>query len=125
VKKTPLKRRKGLTRTPLPSVSNALKRAGGTLKGHGAILCAKTKNNTSLANYSVKQTKKNRELISVKKELAKKSDGLCGNCGKSPDWRGLSTHHLKFLSRGGSNQIDNLILICGKCHNHFHNIWER
>jgi 5-methylcytosine-specific restriction endonuclease McrA len=45
-------------------------------------------------------------------------------CGKRPDWRGLSLHHKKKRSQGGKTSVDNCILICGSCHSMEHGIRE-
>jgi len=33
---------------------------------------------------------------------------------------GLSIHHIKYKSRGGKNNLDNLILVCMQCHYDIH-----
>lgn len=41
---------------------------------------------------------------------------LCENCGNPA----VDIHHIKFKSRGGKDEIANLMAICRKCHNKAH-----
>lgn len=41
-------------------------------------------------------------------------------CSKCGNWRNLHLHHIKPLSKGGSNKITNLILLCENCHSKEH-----
>ena len=47
-----------------------------------------------------------------------RSHGLCEICGKKPDWRGLSGHHVIFRSRGRVDSAGNTLIACGICHDH-------
>lgn len=50
-------------------------------------------------------------------------DGVCSNCGKSGSYRNkLHVHHVKQLGRGGTNRLDNLVLLCEKCHKEEHGV---
>ena len=49
---------------------------------------------------------------------------FCMTCGERPDWRGISLHHQKFLSRMGETQVDNVKLLCYNCHSIAHGIRE-
>lgn len=71
---------------------------------------------------SKKQTAKNNELNKARKSLKAMAGELCMNCHHPPDFRGLTVHHLKLRSKGGTNALSNLILICGDCHDKFHRI---
>lgn len=77
----------------------------------------------------VKVSKNKRKQKTGEKELRQKlmvrCKGLCENCHKPPDWRGLSKHEIKFRSRGG-NCLDpeNCIMLCGRCHHEKHHIHE-
>jgi hypothetical protein len=44
-------------------------------------------------------------------------DGVCVRCGSTS---GLDTHHTKPLSKGGTNQLANLELLCRECHSAAH-----
>lgn len=50
-------------------------------------------------------------------ETVKSRDHNCVKCGAT---YGLHVHHMKRLSDGGSNKIENLQLLCYKCHNKEH-----
>ena len=48
----------------------------------------------------------------------------CPICGRAPDWRGLSIHHITHRSQGGDESEDNLTWACGRCHDQMHGIKE-
>ena len=50
-------------------------------------------------------------------QVAERDGDNCNNCGKS--WR-LHLHHSKPLSKGGTNKISNLKLLCATCHSKKH-----
>lgn len=52
-----------------------------------------------------------------KDEIIDRDGKLCSKCGR---YRYLHLHHINPLSRGGTNQISNLILLCEKCHSKRH-----
>ncbi len=56
--------------------------------------------------------------------LLKRCKGRCEKCKELPDWRGLSPHEEIFRSHGGKLTLWNSIMLCGKCHAHFHGIKE-
>lgn len=71
---------------------------------------------------------KRRQQILQEKALAYqlfgKQHGLCGECGKSLDWR-AAKHEIVFRSRGGSPiDEENCVLLCGVCHSKAHGIEE-
>ena len=51
-------------------------------------------------------------------EVAKRDGEQCSK--KCSSWRQLHLHHIKPLSKGGSNKISNLKLLCEKCHSMKH-----
>jgi 5-methylcytosine-specific restriction endonuclease McrA len=75
-----------------------------------------------IKQMSEKQKVKNKTLSEQRKILLSKSDGTCSVCGNLPDFRGLQVHHKIFRSKGGKNNINNLELICGDCHDKKHGI---
>lgn len=75
---------------------------------------------TCIRPISDKQKERNRQLAQIKPP----KDGRCQECGKLPDWRGLSKHHIEFRSHCGSDAIENLIWLCGKCSSKAHGIKE-
>jgi 5-methylcytosine-specific restriction endonuclease McrA len=47
--------------------------------------------------------------------VAKARDGhACQHCGGSRG--GLSVHHIVSLARGGTNELENLVTLCARCH---------
>jgi 5-methylcytosine-specific restriction endonuclease McrA len=75
---------------------------------------------TPLRKVSKKQAKRNRELA----KIPPPEDGKCQQCHELPDFRGLAKHHIILRSRGGSDSRDNLVFLCGRCHNLAHHIFE-
>lgn len=51
--------------------------------------------------------------------ILENADHECESCGE--DGKPLHVHHIKELSAGGSNRLDNLICLCEDCHNEVHN----
>ena len=45
-------------------------------------------------------------------------DGGCANCAAPAD--GTEPHHIEWFSRGGPTDIDNLALLCERCHHLIH-----
>ena len=45
-------------------------------------------------------------------------DGGCANCAAPAE--GGEPHHIEWFSRGGSTDIDNLVLLCERCHHLIH-----
>lgn len=58
-------------------------------------------------------------------KLQPPSDGLCQICHQPPDFRGLSRHHIKKRSQGGNESKENIMWLCGKCHDKEHHIVDR
>lgn len=52
-----------------------------------------------------------------RKQVAERDGDQCSKCGNR---RHLHLHHLKPLSKGGSNRISNLKLLCENCHSKGH-----
>ena len=50
--------------------------------------------------------------------LKERADGRCEYCGGIP---GVDSHHIKSRARGGTHDIENLILLCRACHRRVHN----
>lgn len=48
--------------------------------------------------------------------VLKFSKGRCFECGKKFDYSGLDVHHIKERSKGGSNKLTNLTILCAGCH---------
>ncbi len=61
--------------------------------------------------------------VSREAEVKKRSGGMCEGCGKKP---ATNIHHRKYLSRGGTHDLENLLHLCGAgntsgCHGKAHN----
>ena len=50
-------------------------------------------------------------------QVVERDGEQCSKCG---NWGRLHLHHIKPLSKGGSNKITNLILLCESCHSKEH-----
>ena len=74
---------------------------------------------TPLKKISSKQKERNRQLAQIKPPI----DGRCQECG-NVDWRSLAKHHRIRRSQGGSDDVGNLVWLCGKCHSKEHGIKE-
>lgn len=79
---------------------------------------------SSLRRVSKKQAIELRRRDSLRQVLLVRSGGRCEICHKPADWRGLSLHHVKYLSHGGKTEESNCVLACGSCHSERHNIRE-
>ena len=55
----------------------------------------------------------------VKQYVLTRDKRACQHCGKNNTK--LEVHHIKFRSQGGTDNTDNLITLCIKCHNNLHN----
>jgi 5-methylcytosine-specific restriction endonuclease McrA len=61
----------------------------------------------------------------VRRLLYIKQKGKCALCGGDVDWRGYQKHERKKRSQGGDpTDINNCVLICGRCHSLEHGIKE-
>lgn len=79
-----------------------------------------------IRKISKKKSTQKREEQKLTQKLLEESNGCCMNCGQFPDFRGLSKHEIKFRSQGGDpTDINNVILVCGRCHSKFHGVSER
>ena len=57
-----------------------------------------------------------------------RSGNLCEDCRGPGDFRGLALHHKIHKGMGGRKGLDtveNLVLLCGRCHNAQHGIPEQ
>ena len=75
-------------------------------------------NRIPLRKVSKKQAKRNRELAKIPAPV------LCDKCGLKPDFRGLQRHHSKFKSLGGTDERENIIWVCSRCHSELHHLKE-
>lgn len=83
------------------------------------------KRSKPIRKVSSKQAAKQRAWNKITEEKAIRLNGLCERCGKAPDFRGLSGHHIVKRSLCGVYTEDNHMLLCGKCHSFVHGIKER
>ena len=80
---------------------------------------------TSIKPVSPKQMAELKRRSVLKEELIMKYGERCMSCGGLPDWRGLSLHHKKFLSHIGNTTEENCQILCGKCHDLRHHIFDK
>jgi RNA-directed DNA polymerase len=63
-----------------------------------------------------------RTLFGKVKELWERQDGICPNCHQGiteeSDW---NIHHIQSKAQGGSNELNNLIMVHSACHRQIHN----
>lgn len=62
----------------------------------------------------------------LKEKVAKKRDGVCERCGHS-NYAILQIHHITERHKGGTDDLDNLELLCPNCHmahHHGHALYE-
>lgn len=58
-----------------------------------------------------------------RRRLVKERDFTCENCGTSGRYGNrLNVHHRKHLAAGGTNRLDNLVLLCERCHKEEHGV---
>ena len=90
--------------------------------------------NNDLCRFQVSYDKISKELESIydyfleyppdwemRKKLVTDRDQHCQNCRRQRGYRTkLHVHHIIPLGKGGSNRLDNLILLCEKCHKQIH-----
>ncbi len=50
-----------------------------------------------------------------RKQILKKTKGICACCGKKLTWQTMTVDHMIPLSRGGSNMLHNLYPLCESC----------
>jgi len=74
-------------------------------------------------NRMVTPGTENQDWIEIRQAVWKRDKSQCQSCGKHRGkgiW--LVVHHMKPVNKGGSSEIDNLILLCKKCHKWEHRI---
>jgi hypothetical protein len=52
----------------------------------------------------------------IRKAVRQRDGNCCRDCGASGEWAELSVHHLLPASRGGTDDMDNLVTLCSTCH---------
>jgi len=60
----------------------------------------------------------------LRHQVYDRAQGLCEICRGPGDFRGLAIHHKVLRSRGGKDELSNLILLCGRHHSEAHGIRE-
>jgi 5-methylcytosine-specific restriction endonuclease McrA len=77
---------------------------------------------TPINKISKKKAAEKRIEAELRAKLLEEHGGLCMECGRWPDFLGLSLHHKLFKSRGGKTEDDNVTLVCSECHSRFHGV---
>lgn len=64
-----------------------------------------------------RRKEKNRVLFSVEKKqkILHKSKGVCAHCGKELCIENMTVEHVIPLSKGGDNELSNLVALCKEC----------
>lgn len=62
-------------------------------------------------------SKKAKECVALREVVACRDRGRCRVCNTK---KSLQYHHLKFRSQGGEDTVENLLLLCFKCHEEVH-----
>lgn len=62
------------------------------------------------------------EWNTLREFIIERDNFTCSKCGYFSMSNGLNVHHVKPLSEGGTNSINNLITLCSKCHSTAHGI---
>lgn len=78
----------------------------------------------SLAHKNRRKSSIARQLWKLKKASVFARDrGVCAHCGLDTVRAGgkWQAHHLSLLSNGGNDHIDNIVTLCHRCHQDFHN----
>ena len=57
-------------------------------------------------------------FYNVKQAVLSRDNYTCQNCGEKTGK--LEVHHILFRSKGGSNRMDNLVVLCQDCHKKIH-----
>jgi 5-methylcytosine-specific restriction endonuclease McrA len=52
----------------------------------------------------------------IRKTVRQRDGNCCRSCGTSGEWAKLSVHHLLPASLGGTDDMDNLLTLCHRCH---------
>lgn len=64
--------------------------------------------------------------VYVAEYAKRRANGICQLCGKQAPFKDkngepyLETHHIQWLSRGGTDTIDNVVALCPNCHRRMH-----
>lgn len=67
---------------------------------------------------SPKQRKDRSEMAAIRPIIYERSGGMCEHCHEKP---GADLHHKQRRSQGGTNTLENLVLLCSECHRWVHN----
>ena len=86
------------------------------------VLLKKSKKKTYIKVVS-KQIKRDQEVVLF---ALNRAQGICDLCGKEAPFHKkdgepyLECHHVKWLSKGGTDTIDNVVALCPNCHRECH-----
>jgi len=81
------------------------------------------KSRTRINPITKKQAAQKRHDDKLRDILLERCQGKCMRCGQWPDWRGLSLSHTDPKGMGGTSHrytIDEVQLLCGRCHAEMH-----
>ncbi|UTE72092.1 HNH endonuclease [Rossellomorea marisflavi] len=72
------------------------------------------------------QNKVNDRSVYIKEFARRNANGICQLCGKEAPFKDrygnpfLEVHHIEYLSKGGTDTIDNVVALCPNCHRKIH-----
>jgi 5-methylcytosine-specific restriction endonuclease McrA len=96
-------------------------------KSHVPKYCSKSCSNRGRAgtyeygSYQQPRNKAHKSRV-LKLKLAKDRGACCERCGED-NFYVLEVHHVIEKAKGGTDDLDNLELLCGNCHNEHHRGW--
>ena len=61
------------------------------------------------------------DYSALRRRVLERDGWRCQVCGSSAD---LQVHHLKSRGRLGDDKLDNLIVLCARCHRQQHEGWR-
>lgn len=100
------------------SISQVVKKTGIKSKRlrelHRLIVCAVIEK-LGMFRSSYKEMKEQSRYLSteVKRKVSKRDKGQCVVCGTKEK---LHYHHINHFSKGGTNSVENIVLLCASCH---------
>ena len=58
----------------------------------------------------------------IRRSLLAEQDGRCTDCYDDIEYSPSEIHHIERRADGGSNRLENLVLLCPECHQERHRL---